>query len=103
MAFYIKIDSDTTFTLPTDINTQERIELCNKIIDDNPEYFSQSIAANRYGKGTASDKVCSRLNIMATYILNGESSDDKDGYTLLSNYKEERNKRTEITFSTIER
>lgn len=103
MAFYIKISNEKTFILPTDIPTQERIALCNSIIEQNPEYFTQQISKPSKNESTASSKVCSRLDIMATYILNGEARGSKQEYALLSAYKEGRNKATETIFSSIDR
>ena len=66
---------------PLNLNTQERMIFAQKIIDDNPESFTQS------GYDKADNKVRVRLDILATYILNAEKDIREN---VMSRYKEKR-------------
>lgn len=89
MAFYIKMDSEVDIDLPIEYSVDERIELCDRIIQEHPKYFDMTFNSTPH-----------RLDIMASYILDAV---DKDGeYPLLTTYKERRNKIKEVTFSEIE-
>lgn len=89
MSFYIKMDSEVDIDLPIEYSVDERIEFCDRIIQEHPEYFDMTLNSTPH-----------RLDIMASYILDAV---DKDGeYPLLTTYKVRRNKIKEVTFSEIE-
>lgn len=89
MSFYIKMDSEVDIDLPIEYSVDERIEFCDRIIQEHPEYFDMTLNSTPH-----------RLDIMASYILDAV---DKDGeYPLLTTYKKRRNKIKEVTFSEIE-
>lgn len=112
MSFYIKINESTTEELPTHEYNQEgelvkldsarRIIECENIIAKYPQYFEQGLPVGGKNNGQSCDKVVKRLELMATYILAG-STESKKQINILTDYKEKRNKTSEIHFSTIEK
>lgn len=97
MSYYIKLDQNNEIELPNDKNLEERIALCNEIIEKYPQYFEQKI--DRGGSG-AGAKAVIRLSIMADYLL--ACGDNKGDYPTLTNYKENQKNINEITFSDFE-
>lgn len=89
MSYYIKMNNDLEINLPNEYTLKERIKLCEKIINDYPQFFEMSMKSTSY-----------RLETMASYIL--DAADKNQEYTILTPYKERRNKIKEITFSEIE-
>lgn len=99
MSYYIRLDNDRTIELPTELNTKERIELCETIIADYPNYFQQCLAGSNCSE-VASYKVELRLEIMANYLLN--SIENKVEYPLISKYRSKQIKNNEKLFSEME-
>ena len=100
MAFYIKFDHNHEIELPSDKTLEERIALCNEIVDKYPQYFEQKLeSSDRNGAG-ASYKTMLRLSIMANYLL--ACAPKSSEYPILTNYKSNQNKVNEITFSDFE-
>lgn len=89
MAFYIKLDGDSDYCLPSEYILEDRIELCYKIIDEYPQYFDMTLNSTPH-----------RLDVMGSYIL--EATNKDDDYPLLTSYKERRNKIKEVTFGELE-
>lgn len=89
MAFYIKLDGDSDYCLPSEYILEDRIELCYKIIDEYPQYFDMTLNSTPH-----------RLDVMASYIL--EAANKDDDYPLLTSYKKRRNKNKEVTFGELE-
>ena len=102
MAFYLKLDVDNTIELSTDLNVEERKELCMEIIEKYPQYFEQSLPKASNQKSNASERVCVRLDIMSTYILNAVPISEDGEYKRLTHYKEKRNANSEIPLSAFE-
>ena len=90
MSYTIKISEDLCFELPSEYGLQDRIDLCDKITKDYPQYFDMSLY-----------NTPRRLEIMANYIL--EMADKGGEYPLLTLYKEKRNKYKEVTFGDFEK
>ena len=101
MNYYIKISNDLTIELSGELNTQERIKLCEEIIEKHPQYFKQCESSLPFIIGDGGNRISRRLEIMADYILASTKNDSE--YTLLTEYKDKRNKNTEIVFSDLER
>ena len=101
MNYYIKISNDLTIELSGDLNTQERIKLCENIIEEYPQYFKHYDSSIPFTIGDSGNKISRRLEIMADYILASTKIDSE--YTILSDYKEKRNKNSEVFFSELER
>lgn len=99
MRYYIMLDNDKKIELPDELDTQERIKLCEDIINEYPSYFTQCIACSTCSE-IASYKVELRLEIMANYILN--SANKKSEYPIMSEYKKKLIKHTEVLFSDLE-
>lgn len=99
MAYYIRLDDDETIDLPTEYELQERIELCERIIEEYPKYFEQHIAGSNCSEQVAR-KTEIRLDIMANYILNSASTIERA--PVLSRYKQKRVQNTEKSFSDLE-
>ena len=100
MSFYIKLDGNDDIELPNNKTLEERIALCNEIIDKYPEYFEQKLQIGNKNEGTASYKTMLRLSIMADYLL---ACDTKKGeYSTLSDYKIAQKNDNEITFSDFD-
>ena len=101
MNYYIKISNDLTIELSGELNTQERIKLCEDIIEEYPQYFKHYDSSIPFTIGDGGNKISRRLEIMADYILASTKIDSE--YTILSDYKEKRNKNSEVFFSELER
>lgn len=100
MNYFIKLNKDLTIELSNDLDTQERVELCNELIEQYPMYFKpweSGIAVNLKNVGNSAYR---RLELLADYIL--DSTPNNDDYSLLTRYKEKRNKQTEVVFSDLE-
>lgn len=97
MNFCIKLNQNEIITLPADKNLQERIELCDRLIEEFSDYFYQQPSNDNGHIG--SSKVCARLEAMANYILNGASN---ERCTIMSEYKDKLVKNNEIPFSILE-
>lgn len=98
MNFCIRLNQNEIITLPADKNLQERIELCDRLINEFSDYFYQQPSTEKGFVG--SSKVCARLEAMANYILNGASNDSS--CVIMSEYKDKLIKNSEIPFSTLE-
>ena len=100
MAYYIKFDYDDEIELPSDKTLEERIAICNEIIEAYPQYFEQKLQSSDRNGSSASYKTMLRLSIMADYLLACAGKDSE--YPTLTNYKDNQLKTTEITFSDFE-
>lgn len=94
MANYCVFMGEDKIKLPNNLNTQERIELCQKIIDEHPEYFEYIPPTGKYTKMHSSDKVKMRLATMGEYIYTS-STRGKDS-SVITDWKKYRNKKNEI-------
>lgn len=99
MSYYIMLDNNKKIELPSELDTQERIALCESIIEKYPKYFTQCIAGSMCSE-TASYKVELRLEIMANYLL--DSAKDKNTHGIMSDYKTKLVKNTEKPFTELE-
>ena len=97
MNFCIRLNQNEIIALPADKNLQERIELCDRLIEEFSEYFYQQPTSEKGVVG--SSKVCARLEAMANYILNGASIGSG---AIISEYKDKLIRNTEVPFSTLE-
>ena len=100
MNYFIKLNKDLTIELSNDLGTQERIELCNELIEAYPTYFKPWETGIAVSLKNAGNSAYRRLELLADYIL--DSTPNNDEYSLLTHYKEKRNKQTEVVFSELE-
>lgn len=101
MAFYIRLDNDNEIELSTDLNLQERIKLCEDIIEQYPNYFRYIMPKNNKDQNLSGNYASMRLEIMGSYILDATEK-DKD-YPTLSKYKEKCIKNNEIGMNELEK
>lgn len=99
MAFFIKFDKDNQIELPTELNLEERIKLCQEITDKYPEYFEVKMPENNKDMNIAGNKASLRLEIMGSYILAG-ADNDKD-YPTLTQYKQDMIKESECSLEEL--
>lgn len=99
MAYYIMLENGKTIDLPTELSLEERIDLCERIINEYPLYFTQHIAGSNCSEQVAY-KTELRLEIMANYILNAEK--ERVQGSVISRYKEKRIRKSEAIFSELE-
>lgn len=89
MGYYIELNNELTITLPKDYNLEDRIKLCDTILNENIDYFDMG-----------SHKTHTNLEIMANYILEVSPKDNE--HSVLTEYKKKRNRNKEVLFSEIE-
>lgn len=99
MSFSLRLNRNEIIVLPSEKNLQERIEFCEKTIEQFSDYFYQHHSTVSGCIGSA--KVCARLEAMANYIL--EAADKDKEYTILSKYKDNQAKINEVSFSFLEK
>jgi hypothetical protein len=99
MSYFIRIENHS-IELPTDKTYDERVEICLKLIDEYPDYFTQSLGSSDARKNIASERVKVRFDIMASYLL--AASDNSDGHAVISKYKDKVIKENESLFSELE-
>lgn len=98
--FLIKFDRDKEIELDDNLELQDRIKLCQGLIDTYPDYFVYTLPKNSTDVNISGLKVETRLDIMASYILAGSKRYKEDG--LLSEYKEKLVAYNEINMSDLE-
>lgn len=83
--------------LPSDLNLQERIELCEQIIRDNFEYFDYQIPREA-SQIPSSERVMIRLSVMGDYIIAAAPSPDR---VRLTEYRERKISKHEILVDDV--
>jgi hypothetical protein len=101
MVYKIYLDNNRKIELPNCYNLKERIELCEKIINENEEYFIYDIPVGKITANSACEKVKLRLMIMGEYIYDASSEGIDD--SVVTQWRKHRNKCKEITFTDLER
>ena len=99
MAFYIRLNYDEEIELPTDLELDERMKLCEDIIEKYPDQFRYVMPKNSKDANIVGNQASMRLEIMGSYIL--DASKDKSCH-ILSEYKEKRIRSNEINMSELE-
>lgn len=99
MGYYIKLDNDDKIELPSELGTEQRIKLCEDIINSYPLYFKQCLPGSNCTE-LASYKVEMRLEVMANYILGSIDKDDDN--PVMSEYKQKLVNNLEKPFSEFE-
>lgn len=99
MNFCLKLTRNEIVVLPSENSLQERIELCDRLINEFPDYFYQYSSTTTGVVGSA--KVCARLEAMANYILS--AADNSKEYPVMTEYRQKLVKNNEIPFSTLEK
>ena len=100
MAYYLKLNYDEEIELPTELDLNERIKLCEEIIDKYPDQFRYIMPKNSSDANIVGNRASMRLEIMGSYILDASPKDKE--YPTLSEYKEKRIKSNEINMSELE-
>ena len=101
MAYSIKLDLNNEIELPQHLDLQERIALCEEILEKYPEYFRYVMPKSARDNDVAGRNVTIRLDIMGSYILDAAEKDKE--YPVLSDYKKKRIKNNEINISELEK
>lgn len=89
MSYFIKLENNEQVEFPTELDSNERVQLCDKIINEYYDDFSFKLKNAPF-----------RLEIMANYILAGSNKDSE--YPHITEYKAKKQKNKEITFSDFE-
>ena len=101
MGFFIYLDKGRKIDLPNSRTCEERIKLCEQIIEKYPEYFEYALPSGKVsGPMNASEKVVQRLRVMGEYIYQSSPATENNVTTA---WKKKRNKKKEIPFSTFKR
>ena len=100
MAYYLKMNFDEEIELPTNLGLEDRIKLCEEILDKYPDQFRYIMPKNSSDANIVGNRASIRLEIMGSYILDAAPKDKE--YPTLSNYKEKRIKSNEINMSELE-
>lgn len=85
--------------LPTDYTVEQRKCLVEKILSDYPEEFSygDKMFDTKYGKRVDVNNLAKiKLDILATYLINGTLNKDKE---IMTRYKEAKRPLQEVSFS----
>ena len=98
---YIRMFDNKEVELPQELNLQERIAFCEKIIEEHPESFEYMMPKNNKDPNTFGTQVSMRLELLGTYILNAAEK-DKD-CPIMSEYKEKKIIKNEINMSFLEK
>lgn len=100
MSYFLRIGHDTEIELPSELELQERIKLCEEIIEKYPDQFRYVLPKNNKDANIFGNQVSMRLEIMGSYILDAAPKDKE--YPVLTEYKEKRIKTNEISMTELE-
>lgn len=100
MAYYLKLNYDEEIELPTNLELEDRIKLCEEILEKYPDQFKYILPKNSSDPNIVGNRASMRLEIMGSYIL--DASPRSKEYPTLSDYKEKRIKSNEINMSELE-
>lgn len=100
MAYYLKLNYDEEIELPTNLELEDRIKLCEEILEKYPNQFKYILPKNSSDPNIVGNRASMRLEIMGSYILDASPKDKE--YPTLTDYKEKRIKKNEINMSGLE-
>lgn len=100
MAYYLKLNYDEEIELPTELELEDRIKLCEEILEKYPDQFRYIMPKNSSDPNIVGNRASMRLEIMGSYILDASPKDKE--YPTLTDYKEKRIKKNEINMSGLE-
>ena len=83
--------------LPTGLDLKERIALCEKVIEENYEYFEYVLPTSKESIDFAA-KVMIRLSVMGDYIYSASPSPDKP---ILSHHAEKQIIKHEVPLADL--
>lgn len=89
MSYFIRMDDGSKIDLPQELNVEERISLCEEILEKYSDNFEVGLKNRSY-----------RLEIMGSYIIDGDKKSKE--YPTLTTYRHKRNKNKEKIFSELE-
>lgn len=96
----LKLSSGIKIDLPTEYNTEERVDLVNQILTDYPlefVYNGDDMFTAKFNSKVDNNKLVKiKLDILATYIIRAEEKYSKN---ILSRYKETKRPLQELPFS----
>ena len=97
---YIRLMHGEEVELPQELDVDERIALCQKIIDEHPDSFRYILPKNSKDSNIVGNQASMRLELLGTYIL-GAAGRDRE-HTIMTEYKEKRVGQNEINMSYLE-
>ena len=86
--------------LPQELDLDERIALCQKIIDEYPDSFKYVLPQSNKDANIVGNQASMRLELLGTYILNAVEKDKE--CPVMTEYKEKRVAKNEINMSYLE-
>lgn len=91
---YLRLMDGSEIDLPNELELQERIDLCNKIIEEHEESFRYIMPKSNNDPNYVGTQASIRLELMGTYILAATKRDKN--IPIMSEYKEKRIAENEI-------
>lgn len=92
---------DEEVRLPEYLLLNQRMQLCEMLIELNPDYFTYELPPSKYTGIHSSDRVERRLSILGEYIY--DASPCEESSSVVTRYKKSRNVKREVPFSALER
>ena len=97
---YIRLMHGEEVELPQELDLDERIALCQKIIDEYPDSFKYVLPQSNKDANIVGNQASMRLELLGTYILNAVEKDKE--CPVMTEYKEKRVAKNEINMSYLE-
>lgn len=97
---YVRLMNDEEIELPQELELEERIALCQKIIDDHPISFEYIMPKNNKDANIVGEQASMRLEILGTYILSAVEKDKE--HPVMSKYKDKKVSKNEVNMSYLE-
>lgn len=97
---YIRLMNDEEIELPQELDLEERIALCQKIVDEHPMSFKYIMPKNNTDANIVGEQASMRLELLGTYIL-GAVEKDKE-HPVMSRYKDKKISKNEVSMSYLE-
>ena len=97
---YVRLMHGEEVELPQELDLDERIALCQKIIDEHPDSFKYVLPQSNKDANNVGNQASMRLELLGTYILNAVEKDKE--CPVLTEYKEKKVNKNEINVSYLE-
>lgn len=97
---YVRLMNDEEIELPQELDLEERIALCQKIVDEHPMSFKYIMPKNNTDANIVGEQASMRLELLGTYIL-GAVEKDKE-HPVMSRYKDKKISKNEVSMSYLE-
>lgn len=92
---YIRLMDGNEVELPKELNLQERIALCDKIVKEHESSFKYIMPKNSSDSNYVGTQASMRLELLGTYILDAAPKDKER--PVMSEYKAKRIAKNEIS------